>query len=146
MGVRGLLGGPGPRFALLSAQSFGVNLGLTALLHDALGVPAERAFAVALAVVFALNFVGLRYFVHPGQARGAGRQLALFLASSAGFRGLEYAAFLIVHSALRVPYGAAIAAILATSLVAKHFFYKSWVFSPRTARPELATSCRDRSR
>lgn len=121
---------PSARFALLGALSFAGNLGLTAGLHRGLGLPADAAFAVALTAVFAANFVGMRTFVHPGQSGGAGRQLALFLACSAGFRGLEYGSFLALRSAFGIPYGAAIVATLGASFLVKHVSYKA-VFRTR---------------
>jgi putative flippase GtrA len=138
------------RFALLGGSSFALNFGITVGLHQVAGVREEIAFAVALATVFTMNFLGMRHFVYPGEHRSAGRQLVLFAISSASFRALEYLAFLVLHTWLRLPYTLVLVVVLGASFVAKYGFYKVWVFArigrkaPRPApEPPAATSADD---
>ncbi len=119
------------RFGTSGALSFAVNLGGTAFLHELCGFGEEVAFAVALAVVFVMNFLVMRYYVFPGPQRSVTTQLAMFGASSVGFRGAEYLAFLILHTWLRTQYALAIVAILALSFVCKFVFYRGVVFARR---------------
>lgn len=126
------------RFVLLSASSLALNLGLTIGLREGAGVPEEAAFAVALATVLATNFLGLRYFVYPGRGGPFRRQFGAFLASSAGFRGLEYLAFLALHTGLGLPYRPVLVAVLASSFLAKFFYYGAVVFARRA--PSLVPS------
>ncbi len=116
------------RFGLLSAGGFLLNLGLTTTLHEVLGVREELAFALALATVFVTNFLGLRYFVFRAGETSAARQLTLFGLSSLGFRSLEYAIFLLLHTWLAVFYPVAIVATLVASLLLKYVCFKRIIF------------------
>jgi putative flippase GtrA len=117
------------RFAVMGAAGFGLNIGLTVLLHEVLGAPEELAFAVALAVVFAFSFVTSRYLIFEGAAGGDPRkQLVKFAVSNAGFRVAEYVGFLVLHTILGLPYLLAIVAVLAFSFLTKFFTYSTVVF------------------
>ena len=119
------------RFAALAGLSFVTNLGLTALLHEVCCLPEEAAFGIALLTVFAMNFLACRYVVFEGREDRPAPQLALFTLSSAGFRGAEYLAFLLVHSWLGTPYLVAVTLVLGASFVVKFFFYRLVVFERR---------------
>ena len=116
------------RYVVLSGISLCVNVGLTTLLHEIAHVREELAFLAALVAAFLCNFVGMRYFVYRAASADVMPQLARFLASSLGFRGAEYAAFLLLHTVFGVYYLLACAAILVTSFVSKYFFYRVAVF------------------
>ncbi len=118
------------RFGLLGGLSFAINVGLTVLVTEVLGAPAELAFALALATVLFVNFMTCRHLVFKGAAeRDTASQFSLFVASSLAFRGLEYAAFLIVHTVLGVQYLVAVVGILVVSMLMKFVFFRSVVFS-----------------
>jgi len=121
------------RYLAASGISFGVNIGMTAGLHELFGVAPEIAFAVALATVFVLNFAAMRWWIFAGTQRRLIPQLLGFGAASVGFRGFEYAAWWMLYRGLGVPYlGAAIAAI-GVSFVAKYVVYDSWLFARSSA-------------
>jgi putative flippase GtrA len=123
---------------VLSGASFALNFGITVGLHQVLGAPEEAAFAVALVTVFVMNFLGMRYFVYPGEHRSVGKQLMLFAVSSGSFRGLEYLAFLALHTWLHYPYRLVLVVVLGTSFVAKYCYYKVFVFALN--RPDLSSA------
>jgi putative flippase GtrA len=116
---------------MVSAGSFLLNLGLTATLHELLGVREETAFAVALATVFVTNFLCLRYFVFRAGEASLTRQMTLFGLSTLGFRGLEYVFFLGLHTWLGVFYPVAIVVTLVTSLLVKYVWFKRIIFVRR---------------
>jgi putative flippase GtrA len=117
------------RFAVLSGASGVTNLGLTAFFHELAGLPEELSYALALACVIVQNFLGMRWFVYGGSTVPWRRQLVQFLASTAGFRGLEYLAFLLMVGPLRVHYLLAAGVNMVTFTIAKYVFYRGTVFS-----------------
>ena len=128
-----------PRFIGLSGVSFATNVGLTVLLKERVGLIPEAALAIAIAVVFCINFLACRYFVFGAQSQAFGRQLFLFALASGGFRGTEYVAFVICHRLLGIHYVVALVGILVISLMAKFVFYQRVIFRGRTtvAEPEV---------
>lgn len=116
------------RYCASSAASFSANLFLTWAFHAALGLPAEAAFAIAIALVFCMNFFMARHFVYRAGAGPVLDQLSMFLIATVGFRFTEYIAFLVLHSLFDVMYLVAAGAVLATSFVIKFFFFGSKVF------------------
>jgi len=118
------------RFGMLSGLSFVANISITVLLHEGAGFPEELAFAIALVVVFVMNFLGCRLFVFNAQEGDPKRQFAMFLSSSVIFRLGEYLAFLLIHTLLGLYYIATIIAIKLFFTVIKFFFYRSAVFVP----------------
>ena len=128
------------RYVALSGLSFWVNLGLTIGLTELLHLPEEVSFFLALVTVFVLNFFGMRYFVYDGRLIPVVTQFLSFLASSFGFRVLEYLAFLILHTWARLNYSVVVVVILAVSSVSKFFFIACAVFrSPHPPRPCVDT-------
>jgi len=117
------------RYLVVSGLSFGLNVGLTAALHEGLGVPPEVAFAVALAAVFVVNFAAMRWWIFAGTTRPLVPQLAGFAAASLAFRGFEYAAWWALYRGLGVPYLAAVVCAIGVSFVAKYLLYDSWLFA-----------------
>jgi putative flippase GtrA len=119
------------RFGTFGSVTFGANIGLTAILHEGLGLAAEFAFAFSLGIVLIIGFVGCRYVIFEAASEGnAKHQAFLFLLSSFGFRGAEYLTFLLLHTLLGVYYLTAIVASLILSFFAKFFFYRHVVFVP----------------
>ncbi|MFN3167338.1 MAG: GtrA family protein [Phycisphaeraceae bacterium] len=121
------------RFALLSGLSFLVNLSMTALLHEWAGLSGLVAVPIAMACVTVMNFAALRWFVFGHDGRGVGHQFAGFVASIAGFRLAEYAAFALLHGVFGSPYLITYATILVASLIGKFTLLRGTVF--RTYKP-----------
>ncbi len=117
------------KFAGLGAFSFALSVGGTAFLVEVIGVDVEVAYATVLACLIAINFLACRYLIFPGQARGFAGQAAQFLVSALGFRGLEYVAFLVLHTLLGAPYVLAIVTVQTISFVTKFLFFDTLVFS-----------------
>lgn len=121
------------RFGLVSILSFSVNVGLTALLHEVFHLSAELAFAIALAIVMAQNFLLSRYYIYDGRSGNPAHQLVLYVMSSLGFRGAEYVAFLVGHTWLGAPYLPTTIGVLMTSVLIKFFYYRCVVFERKPA-------------
>ena len=124
------------RFAALSVLSFAGYLGLTAFLHEFVGVSSYVAVPIAMACITLLNFYTLRLFIFDNAGRQWLTQLAGFLASIAGFRVAEYGCFLLLHGLLGFVYLYAYAVILFASAICKFIFLRSVLFAPvRPATP-----------
>ena len=117
------------RFFLLGALSFSVNLGITAGLHEIVGVSPEVSFAIALVVAFCMNFALMRWWVFRGTARPILDQLMGFGVSSLFFRGLEYVGYIVLYRVAGLRYLVAAVAVLATSFTLKYVVYDTWLFS-----------------
>lgn len=116
------------RFALGGALSASVVLGMSALLREGGFVGERAAAAIGLASALAVNFATMRLFVFRGTRRPIAGQALGYLASSAVFRGLEYAGFLALHSLLALHYLVALLLSLAASFLLKFLFYDGWLF------------------
>lgn len=117
--------------AVMSGVSFVVNLGLTHGLHEVLGASAELAFLISLATVMVMNFLACRYFIFDAREGDFRGQAVRFLMSALLFRGVEYLAFLVIHTWLGVHYLLAIAGVLGASFVTKFLFFGRFVFRSR---------------
>lgn len=117
------------KFASLGAFSLLFGIGATSLLHEVLGASAEVAYAAALTALVAINFLACRYLVFPGQRQRFSVQATQYLVSALGFRGLEYLAFLMLHTVFGAPYLRAIIVIQIVSFVAKFLFFDCLVFA-----------------
>lgn len=126
------------QFALLSAISFAGYLVFTAILHDAIGINAYLSVAVAMVCITLFNFITLRRFIFEPTSRSWLSELIGFLASIAGFRVAEYAAFLLIHGALDTPYLLAYAGILGASALCKFIFLRNILFAKTLGKPPLA--------
>jgi len=116
------------RFVVVGADVFPINVGLTALLHEVLHLPEEAAFAIALATVFVVGFFANRHLVF---AAGAGRirpQMVRYVVAAVGFRIVQFASFLVIHSWLGAPYLFAVVAVLSFWLVVKFVVFRALVF------------------
>ncbi len=112
------------RFVLISGLSFVVNLGVTIVLHEVCGAPEEMAFAIALITVFFMNFFAMRHYIYSGTKGSLGQQFVVYAGSALGFRGLEYVAFIVVHSWLGLDYRVTVIGIIATAAVIKFLYYR----------------------
>lgn len=116
------------RYLLITAESFFLNLGLAVLLHEWMGLAEELAFAIALIVVMVNNFLFLRYYIFRSVDSNIYKQFLAFVAASGVFRGGEYLAFLVIHTALGVHYAITILFTLALSFVIKFFVQRNIIF------------------
>ena len=122
------------RYAVASAFSFVMILGLSACFHEIAGLSETLAVALALAVAFAVNFTLLRTWVFPGQVAPVGRQALATAATSVTFRLLEYAIFLGLHLGVGLDYLVATGASLCVSAAGKFAVYRGVVFNPGVDR------------
>lgn len=111
------------RFAVSSGASAAMSLGFPVLLHEALGVRQTAAVAVSQSTVLLVNFLMIRVFVFRSTRAGR-RDLGVYLASAASFRGGEYLLFLLLFERAGLYYVAALVLTLATSTLIKFFWYR----------------------
>lgn len=116
------------RYCGSSFVSLWANIILTWGLHELGNLRPEAAFALAIVIVFFLNFLMSRYFVYRASSGSAGWQLRRFALSVVVFRVCEYGAFLVLHVWGGVPYLLAVGAVLITSFLIKFFFFSKHVF------------------
>jgi putative flippase GtrA len=121
------------RYAVASAFSFCLVLGLSAAFHELAGLSETLAVALALALAFAVNFTLLRRWVFPGQVAPVHRQAAATALASITFRVLEYGVFLGLHLGLDLDYLLATAAALCLSAAGKFAVYRGLIFNPARA-------------
>lgn len=117
------------RYALTSALSLGIILGLSAVLHELVGLSETLAVALALAGAFVVNFTLLRRFVFPGQSAPPMRQFVETAAISVSFRAFEYAVFLALNLGAGVDYLLATTAAVCVSALGKFAVYRQVVFN-----------------
>ena len=115
---------------MMTGTSFGANIGLTVFFHEYLGLTETTSFGVTLFIVFLSNFFLMRYYVYGASNTSPRRQFSLYLASSLGFRGLEYVSFLVVHTLLNIQYIIGIVGVLGGSFLVKFIWYRKIVFIP----------------
>ena len=106
----------------------GVNLGLTVLLHELLHVAEELAYAVALILVFSMNFLLSRHVVFSSASGNSVRQAVLFGISTLLFRSLEYLLFLFFHAALGLWYVGVIIGVSLPMMLIKFVILGKFVF------------------
>ena len=115
-------------FGLASGIGFAVNIGITAFLHEVLGITPGISFAVALACAYAANFFNNRTWVFNSDAKAL-PQVARFLSVSLLFRLAEYLVFLLLHAMLGLHYLIAVLISLFSFYFIKFFVYKKLVFT-----------------
>ena len=115
-------------FGLASGIGFAVNIGITAFLHEVLGITPKISFAVALACAYAANFFNNRTWVFNSDAKAL-PQVARFLSVSLLFRLAEYLVFLLLHAMLGLHYLIAVLISLFSFYFIKFFVYKKLVFT-----------------
>jgi putative flippase GtrA len=140
------------RYAVASAFSFCMVLGLSAAFHELAGLAETLAVALALVIAFAVNFTLLRRWVFPGQTAPVGRQAAETAIASVTFRALEYGIFLALHLGADVDYLIATGASLCASAAGKFVVYRGLIFNPdararrRPSAPDAAPARRSAGR
>jgi len=115
-------------FGLASGIGFAVNIGITAFLHEVLGITPGISFAVALGCAYAANFLNNRTWVFNSDAKAL-PQVARFLSVSLLFRLAEYLVFLLLHAMLGLHYLIAVLISLFSFYFIKFFVYKKLVFT-----------------
>jgi putative flippase GtrA len=118
------------RYVVASALSGVLSLSLPFLLHEVLAIAEEVAVAIALVVVFFVNFVALRSYVFRSDGDRF-RELTKLAVTSAAFRVAEYGAFLLVHTLAGVHYLVALAIVLSVSAFSKFCVQRAFVFVGR---------------
>lgn len=134
--IQSLVGSPGRRYLLQSGFIFALNLGATALLHEALGIPAGMAYAATLFLVTIVGFLTLKFFVYRDREGDLLRQFLTYLPSVALFRGAEYLGFTLLHGWLDLFYLAAIVIVQGTSFSTKYFYFRLLVFTKTSPRAD----------
>lgn len=117
-------------FIFATGIGFGINIGLTAFLHEILGLPPGMSFAVALACAYIINFFNNRKWVFSSNAE-VFPQTVKFLAVSLGFRLAEYLVFLLLYGALGLHYLVAVFISLISFYIFKFYVYKEVVFTSK---------------
>lgn len=121
------------RYTTLSILSGALNVAITAACHHLIGLSEEASHAIALAVVFSMNFAAMRQWVYADtrHRHDAGAQLLRCALVSAGVRMTEWLAFVGLHTGLGMHYLVAIAAIMGGSFAMKFLLYDRLVFGAR---------------
>lgn len=119
----GSLAGQISRFLMVTAMSALVTLGLPIILHEVAGLSPPIAVGIAFVVAFCFTFVSTRRLVFASDG-SVGRDLTIFVASTAAFRLSEYFVFLILSEKFAVHYVVALVFTLTISSVSKFFWYK----------------------
>ncbi len=119
------------RYGAASALSLASIYAGSAGLHEIAGWSEEAAYGTTLVAVFFVNFLVLRHWVYGDTKSGgkAARQLVHTAAASAGFRGVEYALFLLLHAALGLNYLVAIGVVAVLLFFGKFVYYRKMVFA-----------------
>ena len=118
------------RFGSGAAISFGGTLAVTFVATEGLHLREEVSFALAVVIMFFVNFAYLRYVVFPAGAKPWRAQMYGFFVASVGFRGAEYLAFLILLNVLHVHYMLSVALVLGLSFLVKFQVFDKHVFRP----------------
>jgi putative flippase GtrA len=120
------------RYGGVSVLSLVLNVGGAWTLYTVVGLVPELAYAISLATIFVVNFLLFRHWVFrdtTGPRRPARRQFGEFFATTAAFRGSEYACFLLLHSLLRLDPTLAIVGISCVFTVLKFAVFNLRTFS-----------------
>lgn len=118
------------RFGSGAAVSFIGTLAVTYVATEWLGAQEEFSFAIAVVVMFFVNFFYLRYVVFLSTHTKWLPQMRNFLAASVGFRVAEYLAFLILLNAFHVHYMLSVVCVLGVSFLVKFQLFDKHVFGP----------------
>ncbi len=117
------------RFGFSGVLSLPANLAVTALLHEVFGLMVEVAAACGFIAALVVGFAMCRYVVFDASGDNAARQFTALALSSAFFRGLEYAAFVVLYRYAEVHYVVSIVVVVGVSFVVKFAYYKLVVFA-----------------
>ena len=117
------------RFGLGGVLLLPANLAVTALLHQVFGLMVEVAAACGFIVVLLVGFAMCRYVVFDASGDNAARQFTVFTVSSIFFRGIEYAAFVVLYRYADVQYVVSMVSVVGVSFIVKFAYYKLVVFA-----------------
>jgi putative flippase GtrA len=116
------------RFGSGAVVSFTGTLAVTFVTTEWLGVREEFSFAIAVVVMFFVNFLYLRYVVFLSAHTTWLSQMRDFLIASIGFRLAEYLAFLILLNVFHVYYLLSVVCVLGISFLVKFQLFDKHVF------------------
>jgi len=119
------------RLAVIAVVSFGLNFLLTVGLTELLDFNPEGAFAVALCVVFLVNFHSTRRWAFGDRAQVGNRwaQFVKCTCVSIFFRILEWVLFFILVDGLKWNYLFTLLGVMTVSFLAKSVIYDRFVFT-----------------
>ncbi len=123
------------RYVGAGAVTFGVNLGLTTLLHEIFGVHPNIAVAVSLVVVWLANFFAARHYIFESVEQDASHQALRFAVAAAFMRVAEYVLFLFFFELLSLDYRVGLTAAMGSVFVLKYFVYGTFVFKKVEGEP-----------
>ena len=118
------------RYTGLGAVSLFLNIAITSVLHERIGLSEEISYACSVSAVFLMNFVLARKFVYKSKGRLVG-EFAGFLSTALGFRVVEYILFIILNTVVGIYYITSILLVAIMSFITKYFAYKFFVFDER---------------
>ena len=118
------------RLGVVAVASFLINVLLTILLTEFLGLPPERSFALVLVLIFTANFIVTRHWVFRDRVAesNAWSQLLKCAAVSASFRVIEWGGFYLLLDTLNLHYALSLVGVLCVSFVTKSLIYERYVF------------------
>lgn len=118
------------RYGIATGLSAGLSLLLPLFFHELLKLPEEMAVALALLIVFAVNYFVIRRFVF--QSSGPAKsEVFKFLLATGAFRICEYLAFLVALNFTDLNYMKILILVLIASFMLKFIVHRTFVFSNR---------------
>ncbi len=126
------------RFLIASGVSFALMIGITSLFEETGLLPADIAYAVAIAITITVNFCLYRWYIFPGDHKPMRVQAVQFVSSVIAFRLVELAVFTLLYRVIGLHYLIGLVLVLSTSFVSKYLFMGRFVFrsNPKIAVPE----------
>jgi hypothetical protein len=101
-----------------------LNIGITIFFHELLKFSEEIAFAIALLIIFVLNFILFRFFIFEDSFTPLSAQFINYSLFAAGFRLSEYLVFLFFHTFIGIDYKLVTTCTLVISSITKYFAYR----------------------
>lgn len=122
--------------------SIAITLGVSAFLHEVLGLSESLAAGGGLASALTANFFALRYVVFAGTMVSTPLQLVGYLGSSGAFRAAEYCGFLLLNAFIQFHYLVTLVIVLGASFFMKFLVYEKWIFKRGVPDPQQQTEVR----
>jgi len=118
------------RFALSAVAGFGMGIFWALFFHEKVGWSEELAAALSILLVSIQNFLVFLGYVFKPDRRMQFKTLATgFALSVAGFRGVEYLIFLLLHTLMGFQYLVVLVVVRIGLMGVKFFFYRSTLFA-----------------
>ncbi len=117
------------RYGFSGVLSLPANLAVTVLLHEVFGLMVEAAAACGFIAALVVGFAMCRYVVFDASAGNPVRQFTAYAVSSVFFRGIEYAAFVLLYRYAEVHYVVSMVVVVGVSFIVKFAYYKLVVFA-----------------